>query len=75
MRRNAEQTKNIQACAKLRKAQAVSRREVKISKRASFKGFIKMFVFKKDGPKAHKFISSLNNDNIKTNQSPLKHGN
>ena len=74
-RRKAENTQQLTYCITLRKRQAELQHAVKHAKRTSFKTFLTKLDFRKVGPKAHRYVSSLNNNKTRKEQQPLLQGN
>lgn len=70
-RRVAENSHDIRDCILLRKAQAKLKHTIILSKRAAYRSFAAKLDFRKDGPKAHKFISCLNNEKSSRHWEPI----
>ena len=73
-RKQAERTKELADLIALRKSQAQLVQEIKQSKRKAFRNFLEAMDFRRDGPKAHRFISTLDNDSAPKEKEPFKHG-
>lgn len=74
-RRRAEKTKALHDIIALKKDQAKLQREIKQSKRSAFKKYVSKLDFRKDGTKAHRFISRLDNNQNQAIQHPIAYGN
>ncbi|GFV88553.1 putative RNA-directed DNA polymerase from transposon BS [Trichonephila clavipes] len=59
-RDRADSSGLLEDCISLRKKQAILKKEILNAKRASFNRFLENFDYRKDGPKAFRFISALN---------------
>lgn len=68
----AETSKSLQDCIELRKKQAILTQAIKSGKRDAFRTFLENPDFRKDGVKAHRFVSTLNNDGNKRQQMPIR---
>ncbi|GFQ86914.1 uncharacterized protein TNCT_250481, partial [Trichonephila clavata] len=60
-------------CIALRKAQATFKKSIIEAKRFTYKNFLEKLDLRRDGVKAHKFLSQLNNKNFLRNE-PIKRG-
>lgn len=70
-RKTAENIKSIENCVKLRKAQAELQREIIQSKRQTYKTFVSKLDYRRDGLKAHRYLSSLNNQQVTHPAEPI----
>ncbi|XP_072375530.1 uncharacterized protein [Diabrotica undecimpunctata] len=71
-RGKAEKSRQINDYIELRKRQAVLTQAIKSGKREAFKSFLAKLDFRKDGVKAHRFVTTLNNDGNKQQQMPMR---
>lgn len=71
-RRKAERTKSLLDCVDLRRKQAILTRAIKTGKRDAFRNFLEKLDFRRDGSKAHKFVTTLNNDSNKQQKLPFR---
>ena len=71
LRLQAERSHSIADCTFLRKSQSKLKRAVTTAKRHAYRSFVAKLDFRKDGPKAHKFISRLNNDASTRHWEPI----
>lgn len=74
-RRKAERTNSSRDLTVLRKKQEALHRNITASKTAAYRSYVEQLDFRKDGIKAHKFISRLNNDQAPKGIAPIVHGN
>ncbi|GFS53895.1 hypothetical protein TNIN_370941 [Trichonephila inaurata madagascariensis] len=67
----AENSHNIADRILLRKTQAKLKRAIIISKRTTYRSFAANLDFRTDGPRAHRFVSHLNNENSSQHWEPI----
>ncbi|GFR12480.1 hypothetical protein TNCT_374031 [Trichonephila clavata] len=70
-RERARNTRLSKDCIALRKAQAILEKSIIEAKHSTYKSFLEKLDFRRDGMKAHKFLSQLNNKKILRNE-PIK---
>lgn len=71
-RKKAETTQLLSDCIELRKKQAELRKSIIKEKRQTYRQFVANLDFRRDGIKAHNFLSSLNNDRKTHQWEPVK---
>ncbi|GFY47506.1 uncharacterized protein TNIN_7971, partial [Trichonephila inaurata madagascariensis] len=64
----------LEDCISLRKKQTILKKEILNAKCAYFKNFLENFDYRKDGPKAFRFISALNGKQTQPCKQPMKFG-
>ncbi|GFU97523.1 uncharacterized protein TNCV_31981, partial [Trichonephila clavipes] len=73
-RDRADSSGLLEDCISLRKKQAILKKEILNAKRAPFIKFLENFDYRKDGPKAFRFISALNGKQMQPCKQPMKVG-
>ncbi|GFX10851.1 hypothetical protein TNCV_3196131 [Trichonephila clavipes] len=73
-RGRADSSGLLKDCIYLRKKQAILKKEILNAKRASFNSFLENFYYRKDGPKAFRFISALNGKQMQPCKQLMKVG-
>jgi hypothetical protein len=73
-RKIAERSGRHQYCINLKRKQAQLRQAIIQGKRTAYRSFISRIDFRKDGIKAHRFVSNLNNQSKTTELKPVQHG-
>ncbi|GFW24687.1 uncharacterized protein LOC103524116 [Trichonephila clavipes] len=73
-RDRADSSGLLEDCILLRKKQAILKKEILNAKRVSFNKFLENFDYRKDGPKAFRFISALNGKQMQPYKQPMKVG-